>query len=247
VQGHGSYPTTQVLTDPAITVKNAATEEEKWQWEYYVNQVYEMDQFIGTFLKKMESYDEDVVVVIYGDHLPAITGISDDNLSGRTMYQTEYVMWSNFKMAKEDKDLATYQLSAYVLDRLDIHQGTLVTYHQKYRDSNTYMKDLEALEYDMLYGKRYIYNGTSPFKKVDMKMGVKDITVKKVIQIGDKYYIKGENFTPYSKINLDGKILKTIYLSPTVLGLLEKVDASAVDRMKVSQVESNKEILSTSE
>jgi len=247
VQGHGAYPTEQVLKNPAITVTNAATEQDKWEWEYYVNQVYEMDQFVGQLLKKLQSYNQHTVVVLYGDHLPAIDGISDDNLSGRTMYQTEYVMWSNFNMAKEDKDLATYQLSAYVLNRLNIHQGTMVTYHQKYRDSSTYMKDLEALEYDMLYGKRYIYNGVSPFKKMDMKMGVKEIKVDKVVQIGDKYYIKGENFTPYSKINLDGKILNTIYLSPTVLGLLEEVDPSAVGRMKVSQVESSKEILSTTE
>ena len=33
----------------------------------------------------------------------------------------------------------------------------LVTYHQNYRDSETYLEDLEALQYDMLYGKRYIY------------------------------------------------------------------------------------------
>jgi len=247
VQGHGAYPTTQMLTDPVITVKNAATEEQKWEWEYYINQVYEMDQFVGEFIKQMQSFNEDTVVVIYGDHLPAISGISDDNLSGRTMYQTDYVIWSNYKMAKEDKDLATYQLSAYVLDRLDIHQGTMVTYHQKYRNSNTYMKDLEALEYDMLYGKNYIYNGVSPFPRDNMKMGVKPITVDQIVQIGDKYYIKGKNFTEYSKINLDGKILKTIYLSPTVLGLLEDVDPNSVNRMKVSQVEKNEEILSTSE
>ena len=150
-------------------------------------------------------------------------------------------------MAKEDKDLATYQLSSYVLDRLGMHQGTMVAYHQKYRDSSTYMKGLGALEYDMLYGNKYIYNGKSPFKRVDMKMGVKPITVEQIIQIGDKYYIKGQNFTEFSKINLDGKILKTIYLSPTVLGLLENVDPTAASRMKVSQVDKNQELLSTSE
>jgi phosphoglycerol transferase MdoB-like AlkP superfamily enzyme len=247
VQGHGDYPTTQVLEDPAITVTNASTDELKWSWEYYVNQVYEMDQFLGQFLEAMEDYNEEVVVVIFGDHLPAISSISDETLSGRSMYQTDYVLWSNFGLEKEDRDMATYQLSAYVLERLDMHQGTLVAYHQKYRGTSTYLSGLEALEYDMLYGKRYIYDGKSPFQPVDMKMGVKEIKVDEVVQIGDNYYIKGENFTEYSKINLDGKILKTIYLGPTLLGLLEEVDPASVDRMKVSQVEKNDEILSTTE
>lgn len=247
VQGHGAYPTTQMLKDPKIKVLSAANEQQKWEWEYYINQVYEMDQFVGEFIKAMKSFNEDTVVVIYGDHLPAISGISDANLSGRTMYQTDYVMWSNFKMAKEDKDLATYQLSAYVLDRLHIHQGTMVAYHQKYRNSTTYMKDLEALQYDILYGKHYIYDSKSPFPRDNMKMGVKPITVEQIVQIGDKYFIKGKNFTNYSKITLEGKILKTIYLSPTVLGLLDTVDANSISKMKVSQVENSKEILSTSE
>jgi len=247
VQGHGDYPTEQVLDNPAITVTDAATPELKWTWEYYINQLYEMDLFVGQLIVQMEAFNEDVVVVIYGDHLPAIRAISDEMLSGRTMYQTDYVIWSNFRMKQEDKALTTYQLSSYVLDKLDMHQGTMVAYHQKYRDSGTYLKDLEALQYDMLYGNKYIYNGTSPFKRVDMKMGVKPITVDEIVQIGDKYYLKGKNFTEYSKINLDGKILKTIYLSPTVLGLLEDVDPTSIDRMKISQVEKNKEILSTSE
>lgn len=150
-------------------------------------------------------------------------------------------------MKEQDKSLTTYQLSSYVLDRLDMHQGTIVSYHQNYKNSAHYLQNLEALQYDMLYGNKYIYDGDTPFKKVNMQMGVKPITVDEIVQLGDKYYLKGKNFTEYSKINLGGKILKTIYLSPTVLGLLEEVDPTSIDRMKVSQVEKNEEILSTSE
>ena len=99
----------------------------------------------------------------------------------------------------------------------------------------------------MLYGKRYIYSGKQPFQPIAIKMGVKDIKVDKVVKIGEKYYIKGRNFTEYSKINLDGEILDTVYLGPTILGVNEEIDPMDVLRMKVSQVEKNKEILSTSE
>ena len=99
----------------------------------------------------------------------------------------------------------------------------------------------------MLYDKYYIYGGKSPFKPSDMKMGVKEIKIDNIVKIGDKYYIKGQNFTEFSKISLDGKVLKTVYLGPTILALNEDVDPSRVKDMKVSQVEKNQEILSTTE
>ncbi|MEA4922364.1 MAG: sulfatase-like hydrolase/transferase [Eubacteriaceae bacterium] len=249
VQGHGKYPTEEVIKDPEVTVTSAPTQELKWQWEYYVNQINEMDTFIGKLTKTLESYDEDVVLVMYGDHLPAIDNLTEENVKGRSIYQTDYVIWSNFKMDNKKEDLYSYQLGAELLDRLDIHNGTMVTYHQNHKNDKNYLKNLEALQYDMLYGKRYIYgnSGTTPFKNTGLKMGVKDVKIDKVVKIGEKYYIKGQNFTEYSKVNLDGKILKTVYLGPTLLGLKEEVDPKDASKMKISQVEKNNEILSTSE
>ena len=43
------------------------------------------------------------------------------------------------------------------------------------------------------------------------------------------------------------EVLKTVYLGPTILALNEEVDPARAAEMKVSQVEKNKEILSTTE
>ena len=224
----------------------APSEEEKWQYEYYVNQVYEMDQFVKDLTDRLSDFDEDVVLVMYGDHLPALDMTEEDMKDG-DLFTTQYIIWDNFGMEKQDKNLASYEIGAEVLDRLGIHEGLLTMYHQNYANSSTYLQDLETLAYDMLYGENYIYGGESPFKETDMKMGVKDIKITDIVQIGDDYYIKGENFTEYSKISLDGEVLDTIYLGPTILGLQEEVNPEDVSRMKISQVEKNKEVLSTTE
>ena len=65
-----------------------------------------------------------------------------------------------------------------------------------------------------------------------MKMGVKDIKIDEVVKIGEDYYIKGQNFTEFSKISLDGEVLKTVYLGPTILALKEEVDPKDVSKMK---------------
>ncbi|MDO4833409.1 MAG: LTA synthase family protein [Bacillota bacterium] len=246
VQGHGKYPSEEVLTDPAIRVTKAPDEEKKWGYEYYANQVYEMDIFVKELTEALENYGEDVVLVFYGDHLPALD-MTEEELKTGDLYKTQYVVWSNFGMQKQDEDVATYEISAHMFKRLGISAGMMTKYHQNYEGKDNYKENLEALSYDMLYGKQYIYGGKNPYKPTDMKMGVKEIKIEKIVKIGENYYIKGENFTEYSKISLDGKVLKTVYLGPTILALNEEVDSKDVSKMKVSQVEKNKEILSTTE
>ena len=239
-----------MIKDPKVKVLEADSDELKWQWEYYANQVYEMDEFVKELTDTLSKFKEDTVVVMYGDHLPAMSDLTEDNLAeGRNIYQTDYIIWDNFGMKKKDMDIYAYQIGAELLDRLDIHNGTMVTYHQHHRKSKTYLADLEALQYDILYGDRYIYNagGAMPYAGLDLKMGVKDIKITGVVEIAGKYYIKGENFTEYSKVTLDDKILDTVFLGPTILGLNEEVDPDDVKNMRISQVEKGNEILSTTE
>lgn len=248
VQGHGKYPTEQVIKNPEIEVTSAPDEATKWQYEYYVNQIYEMDQFVKDLTDTLSEFDEDVILVMYGDHIPALD-VTEKDYDEKDLYQTEYIIWSNFEMEKEDKNLAAYQLAAEVFDRIGIHTGTTIKYHQNTsHDSESYLENLKILGYDMYYGNGYIYGGTNPFEKVEMRLGVKTIKIDEVVNIGGKYYIKGQNFTEYSKVTLNGKTLKTIYLSPNLLGLQQEVDPEDASNMKVSQIDkSNKEIISTTE
>lgn len=246
VQGHGKYPTEQLLENPEITVTEAPTEEQRWQYEYYVNQVYEMDLFVKELTDRLSQFDEDVVLVMYGDHLPALD-MTEESMKNGELFDTQYIIWNNFGLKKQDKDVHSYQLGAEVLKQLGIQGGLITSYHQNYKDSKTYIQDLETLAYDMLYGEDYIYGGKSPFEPTDMRMGIRPIKIEDIVKIGEDYYIKGQNFTEYSKISLDGEVLSTIYLGPTILGLKEKVNPEDIDRMKISQVEKNKEILSTTE
>lgn len=247
VQGHGKYPSEKVIENPKIEVLSASTEELKWKYEYYVNQIYEMDRFIGELTEELAKRDEPTVLVMYGDHIPAID-ITEDDLESGNLYGTQYIIWNNFNMPKDDENLHTYQLAAHVMDMIDMQVGTVFIYQQNHKNSETYLSDLKALGYDMLYGKNYIYGGINPFEPTKLKMGVKDIKIDEVVKIGDRYYIKGQNFTQYSKVTLNGKTLKTIYLGESVLGLLEDVDPEDAPDMKVSQIENkSKEILSTTE
>lgn len=248
VQGHGKYPTEQLVKQPKVEVTEAPSQDLKWKYEYYVNQLYEMDQFVKHLTDELSKLDEPTVLVMYGDHIPALDITADSY--DKDLYETPYVIWSNFKMEKQDKDLHAYELTADVCDRIGLHEGTIFRYQQNMdHSSDDFIKGLNLLGYDMLYGNRYIYGGNEKaVAPTKMKMGVKRVKIDKIVSIGGRFYIKGENFTEYSKVTMNGAPLSTIYLGPTLLGLQEEVEIEKAKDMKVSQIDkSNKEIISTTE
>lgn len=248
VQGHGKYPPEQLIKNPVINITAAPSEELKWKFEYYVNQVYEMDKFVKKLTEELDKFDEPTVLVMFGDHIPALD-ITEETYAPKDLYLTQYVIWSNFSMPKEDGKLNAFELSSVLFERLGIKAGNIIQYGQNVdRGKPEYLEGLKTLAFDSLYGQNYAYGGKIAVKPSDMKMGVKPIKIEKIVKAGKKYYIKGQNFTEYSKVTLNGELLKTFYLRPTLLGLVDEVDPSKADQLKVSQIDRNsKEIISTTE
>ena len=238
VQGHGDYPSEPVLENPEITVSGAPTDELNNKWEYYVNQIHEMDNFVKELTDRLADYPEDVVLVMYGDHLPTM-GLTVEDVENKYLFQTEYVMWDNFGLKKKNENLAAYQMAAEVMDRVGIHEGTVFRYHQARRNTRNYQVDLETLQYDLLYGKRYSYgeSGESLYLRTRMRMGIYDVTLDSIQCISEAdhtYYIKGTEFTPSSEIKLNGEWYDTVYINPTTL-MITGTELNDFDRLAVIQ------------
>ena len=153
VQGHGTYPSYQVIEEPLITVSGIEDEERRNQFEYYVNQIKEMDDFIGELTDTLSKFDEDIILVMYGDHLPSLE-LTEDELTNANLYQTEYIIWSNFGFDMPNEDLETFQIYPRILQKLGIDQGVINKFHRVYQNDANYLQSLKTLEYDMLYGDR---------------------------------------------------------------------------------------------
>lgn len=246
VQGHGKYPEEQVFKNPYTTV-TADNESTKWKYEYYFNEMHEMDTFIGDLIKEINKADEPTIMIIYGDHIPALD-VKEENYENGDLYQTDYVIWDNIGLEKQDMDITSYQAGAILLEKAGLaHEGVIFDYQQTTdKDSKGYLRNLKALSYDILYGDYYAFGGINPYKRTNMTMGHKKIKIEDVVKIGTKYYIRGQNFTESSKVSLNGKVLKTVYLTPELLGLSEEVKKEDVPKLQVSQIDSkDNTILST--
>lgn len=226
VQGHGSYPETELLEDPVITV-DALPEELKdsyYELLYFVNQLYEMDCFLSELTTFLENYPEEVVLVLYGDHLPTLP-FTDEILDNGSVFETEYVIWSN-RSEKErvTKDLEAFALSAHVLDLYDIHEGLFTRFHQTQADSPTYLADMELLAYDMLYGDLESFDGVLPYTETELQFGLTSILLRSAhiqYKIEDTYclYVNGDGFTPYSVVYINDEPYPTTYINPQLLSV----------------------------
>lgn len=235
VQGHGDYPTEKVIENPEITVSGLADEATQNQWEYYINEIHEVDKFIGNLTAALDARGEDTIVVLWGDHLPTL-GLSESDVATGNIFKTKYVTWNNFGLEKEDADLTSYQLLAHLTDQLGIHEGNIFRFHQSQSESKTYLKDLELLQYDLLYGKRYLYHGQNLYSATDMIMGIDETSILRTWFSSDgKLMIYGENFTPWSKVFVNGSKVSTTYVSGNYVKInadkLEDGDVLVVNQM----------------
>lgn len=245
VQGHGKYPSEQIDPNQPITVSGVEGER-KAEIEYYVNQIHEMDAFVGQLVDALSKLEEETVLVLYGDHLPSLD-FQNSDLENNNIYQTQYIIWDNMGLKREDETVYTYQLAAKVADMLDIHHGTMINYHQNYQSTLSYQRNLKLLQYDMLYGNQYVYGGESPYQKVDTRYDVEDIIITGVYEDRGNLYVIGEAFTAHSWVNVNGDRKDTVYKGRGML-MVEDFELEDGDEITVQQLsDSGKSVFGTTD
>ncbi|MBQ1245722.1 MAG: LTA synthase family protein [Clostridia bacterium] len=218
VQGHGKYPDKYVPAEDDITV-TAGMEDDtvRSHYNYYINQLNEMDVFISELYEAVMAMEEDTLLVFYGDHLPNIA--RDEGIAIETGdFQTEYIIISNYDtpVKAADKTLFTYEIFPTVMEVIGNDTGLMPRFYKTYRDDPAYLTLLASLEYDVLYGRRMAYVDVE-YPVMDMVMGSRPITVTGCRAEGDYLYITGENFTAYSVVTLDKRQRTTEFVDSTTL------------------------------
>lgn len=246
VGSHGDYPKEAVISNPKFTLNNMEDEETKNQWTYYINQLNEVDTFMKDLINKLSKRDEDTVVVFFGDHLPTM-GLEDSDMVSNDIYKTKYVTWNNMGLEKEDADLYAYQLMANITASVGIHEGTILGYHQTQVDSADYLDNFENLQYDLLYGERYSYGGEDLYPATDIVMGVDEVSIDSAVNSmgGSEVIIRGDNFTKWSRVFVNGEKVSSIYSSSECL-IIDRDSIEDGDVITVCQMGSGNSVFRTS-
>ena len=221
VQPHGAY--TEEETEGHISVYGLDDPKLSNMYKYYVNQMYESDAFIGDLVEKYSNYSEPTVIVFYGDHLPDLK-LTEQDLKSGNMYQTEYVIWSNYGMEKgqDSPDMQAYQFSSYLFGLLGINDGMMNGVHRYFSGSEDYQWRMEVLEYDALYGEKFSYTDKG-YSSTDIRFGNTEITVDKYVLIDRNLVVNGKNFNEFSVVYINGKRYDTVFVKEMGMLVAENV------------------------
>lgn len=242
-QCHGKYP--NEFSGGEITVAGSeCIKNIKPQLEYYVNQLHEEDKWLGDLISVLKEYPEPIMLIVYGDHMPALN-FSEEMLQDKSIYQTEYAIWTNYDSKKEDKELNSYTLMPAALANAGINNGYFTKLHQYALKNNIDCSaELKSFQYDVIEGERYLYSKNKNYcKPTDLKLGIDEIKITAVKEKRGNVLIKGENFTPSSIVCIDNNQLKTEFFDEHTLSIRKSDYKKNYREMKIAQRAANFTIL----
>ena len=217
VQGHGSYPNSP-LEDSVIKVSSDKEISNLNSIEYYVNQLYEMDKFIGELIDMVNSLDEPSIIVFYGDHHPAIDVKAEDFVTN-SLYTTPYAIWNNIGLEKESVNLKAYELSSYILKKLNFPQTILSNLHNSTIDEELKKEYLHLIQYDSLYGKDYLGLNEMVTSNDSFTYGINIPIINNIESSSNSINIIGKNFNSYSKVFINDTSIDSTFIDSNTLSL----------------------------
>ena len=217
VQGHGSYPNSP-LEDSVIKASSDTEISNLNSIEYYVNQLHEMDKFIGELIDMVNSLNEPSIIVFYGDHHPAIDVKAEDFVTN-SLYTTPYAIWNNIGLEKESINLKAYELSSYIIKKLDFPETILTSLHNSTINEELKKEYLHLIQYDSLYGKDYLGLNEMVTSNDSFTYGVNTPIINNIESSSNSTNIIGENFNSYSKVFVNDTAIDSTFIDSNTLSL----------------------------
>ena len=250
VQGHGDYPSDEVKDSAFLVDGEDWSESYRNMVTYYVNQISQMDAFIGDLVDALSDFDEETILVVYGDHLPSLN-LEGEDLKTGSKYKTPYIIWDNYgynssHKEEESANIHSYQMAAKVLSQLGIHDGVMNEFHQTMKDGKNYKENMKLLQYDILYGSNFANDGQEHPEATKLRYNLDQVTVSGIKANEEYAYILGSYFTDYSRVYVNGMEVATEVLSNSSL----KISLSAIkdgDEIVIHQVNKTNENITLNE
>lgn len=168
---HSSYRYDYTNEASIVHVGGSVGQEAINQVQDYIDRLHETDAFIGELAEFVEESTEPTVLVVYGDHIPALDAITLDETYPK--YEVPYFIVSNkpLQEGSHDEVLPAYRLYTEVLKRTQIEGGIIAKMHNTFKTDEAYYEKLNLISYDMLMGSEYITEGKNPYITTDLIIG----------------------------------------------------------------------------
>ncbi|MDD6039598.1 MAG: LTA synthase family protein, partial [Clostridia bacterium] len=196
MQNHGGYDYDdfRVTCGAPQPFTNALSDESTLILSNYCYLLGQSDAALKAFIGELQQWEEPVLVVFFGDHIPPLGQNVYDELgvdaSGREGHMTPYFVWSNQANTARERELYAWQLGAYALTAAGQNDDPFLHYVESLQTEEDGLHAL--LSYDALFGRQYVYDeaGLSPVA-ADYRIGG-EMTLQgfDAAQVGDAVYLR---------------------------------------------------------
>ena len=101
----------------------------KGQLTWLKDKLRGVDEYIKELLDYVESSGEPTVIAMFGDHLPSLKIINDDEsvLKDGNKYLADFFIWDNIGLPKENVNMEAEEFTTYILEKLNMVAGVMPT------------------------------------------------------------------------------------------------------------------------
>ncbi len=226
VESHGPYNT---KIDPEITVEsNLLDENEKIELQNYVNIIKQVDEFIVNLMNALNETNEDYVLVLYSDHLPALgkaQSTFEKTLNKNDFFKTPYIILKSPNIKEinlGDEPIHAYEFTHKILKELGFNSTVYQNFREEFKNDENFKEYEKQLLLDIkIYNQNIYENGVFPYEKNKIKVGRNSPIINDIVIHDHVLYIIGDNFTPNAKILINKKQIDSEFVSKNYIRILD--------------------------
>ncbi len=226
---HGPYSTT-LNTGNEKYVSGDLPKESLHQLQNYTSLIRRTDKFIGELAEYVYALPEPTILVVYSDHYPKLEIV--DGLGQEEKFNPPYFIIDNQnKLPKsQHNNIEAYQLSTRVLALAELKGGIVNIFHSIYEKDEAYQKNMELLQYNMIFGENNIVSVKAPYEPTKLQIGFDKLSVTGAEYLADAIVVSGSGFTEGSKIFIDNHLIETEFIDEyTLIGKMVSKAAKTIE------------------
>lgn len=174
MQNHGGYTESfdNLKIDVEITDENGNE-----QANQYLSLIRKTDAAFEQLVDYFSEVKEPTMIVMFGDHEPSISDEFYEKLYGKKLsdltqeelqkkYQTPYIVWANYNIEEEERDMSANYLSSYILKMAGLE---MTGYNKFLLSLQKKVPVINAVGYIGDDGEHYTFDEESPYKNDILK------------------------------------------------------------------------------
>ncbi|MBQ4163762.1 MAG: hypothetical protein IJD87_01650, partial [Turicibacter sp.] len=194
-------------------------------------------------LQELDKQSDEVIVVMFSDHLPNISCLTDKSIYSHDLFFVPYFISHHHPSfnCEFPPQLKAYELGWHLMKSMNVPLSLMQRIHETYANDESYLDILRLVQYDQIEGRNYLSNEVDHIGDANLQFGLGEQQIDSYEWVEAGLLVRGNGFNIDSHLYLDQKRVHTLYLSETEL--LVPISFKAFDVITLKQLSRRHEVL----